>query len=161
MKSAAATATMPREHEQVPSLPILLLRSRVVVARRFNHALRRHGLTEQQWRILRSLSLDDFAEVTELAERVDLLPSSLSRILRDLSERGLVVRTTARDDGRRTLSIITPQARVLVAETMVDVELIYTEIDDSYGRDNVLELRLRLASLIDALAATDAANSAA
>ena len=66
------------------SLPMSLLRAREAVMRQFRPSLRQHGLTEQQWRILRALAATDAIEVTELARVAFLLGPSLSRILRDL-----------------------------------------------------------------------------
>ena len=47
------------------SLPMSLLRAREAVMRQFRPSLRRHDLTEQQWRILRALASIDAIEVTE------------------------------------------------------------------------------------------------
>ena len=63
------------------SLPMSLLRAREAVMRHFRPSLRDHGLTEQQWRILRALTSVDAIEVTELARVAFLLGPSLSRIL--------------------------------------------------------------------------------
>jgi len=41
------------------SLPMSLLRAREAVMRQFRPSLRRHDLTEQQWRILRALAAID------------------------------------------------------------------------------------------------------
>ena len=49
------------------SLPMSLLRAREAVMRQFRPALRQHGLTEQQWRILRALAAVETIEATELA----------------------------------------------------------------------------------------------
>src|SRR6478609_9362101 len=75
------------------SLPMSLLRARESVMRHFRASLRRFGITEQQWRVLRALTSGERFEVTELAEATFLLPSSLSRILKDLDERGLIQRS--------------------------------------------------------------------
>jgi len=72
------------------SLPMSLLRAREAVMRQFRPSLRNHGLTEQQWRILRALTAVDTIEVTELARVAFLLGPSLSRILRDLEARDLI-----------------------------------------------------------------------
>jgi len=74
------------------SLPMSLLRAREAVMRHFRPSLRNHGLTEQQWRILRALASIDAIEVTELAHVAFLLGPSLSRILRDLEARHLIER---------------------------------------------------------------------
>src|SRR4051812_14798708 len=83
------------------SLPMSLLRAREAVMRQFRPSLRRHDLTEQQWRILRALSATGAIEVTELAHTAFLLGPSLSRILRDLEARKLIERKTAKTDLRR------------------------------------------------------------
>src|ERR1700760_217858 len=83
------------------SLPMSLLRSREAVMRQFRPSLREHGLTEQQWRILRALAAIDTIEVTELARTAFLLGPSLSRILRDLEARRLIERKAAKTDLRR------------------------------------------------------------
>src|SRR5437660_8042604 len=82
------------------SLPMSLLRAREAVMRQFRPSLRRHDLTEQQWRIMRALASIDAIEVTELARTAFLLGPSLSRILRDLDARGLIERKTAKTDLR-------------------------------------------------------------
>ena len=78
------------------SLPMSLLRAREAVMRQFRPSLRNHGLTEQQWRILRALTAVETIEVTELARTAFLLGPSLSRILRDLEARHLIERRTAK-----------------------------------------------------------------
>ena len=85
------------------SLPMSLLRAREAVMRQFRPSLRNHGLTEQQWRILRALTAVEAIEVTELARMAFLLGPSLSRILRDLEARQLVERKTAEVDQRRAV----------------------------------------------------------
>src|SRR5215831_10707129 len=91
------------------SLPMSLLRAREAVMRQFRPSLRSHGLTEQQWRILRALAAIEAIEVTELARTAFLLGPSLSRILRDLDARGLIERRTAAADQRRAVVSITPR----------------------------------------------------
>src|SRR5947207_3922732 len=84
---AAETARRAPMRDFSRSLPMSLLRAREAVMRQFRPSLRNHGLTEQQWRILRALTTVDAIEVTELARVAFLLGPSLSRILRDLEAR--------------------------------------------------------------------------
>ena len=72
---AAARRTPMREFSR--SLPMSLLRAREAVMRQFRPSLRNHGLTEQQWRILRALTAVDEIEGTELAHMALLLGPSL------------------------------------------------------------------------------------
>ena len=71
--------------------------------RRFRPGLRRHGVTEQQWRVLRALAHAGPLEITELASATFLLPPSLSRILPDMETRALIRRTQADADLRRSV----------------------------------------------------------
>src|SRR6185437_2443110 len=82
------------------SLPMALLRTREAVMRLFRPGLRKHGVTEQQWRILRALAPQGPLEVTALAEATFLLAPSLSRILPDLEKRQLISRRQVDTDLR-------------------------------------------------------------
>jgi homoprotocatechuate degradation regulator HpaR len=83
------------------SLPMALLRARESVMRLFRPGLRRNGVTEQQWRVLRALAHAGPLQVTELA-RTSLLPApSLSRILQDMEMRQLIRRRQKASDLRR------------------------------------------------------------
>ena len=64
---AAETARRAPMRDFSRSLPMSLLRAREAVMRQFRPSLRKHGLTEQQWRILRALTAVEAIEVTELA----------------------------------------------------------------------------------------------
>src|SRR5437588_12426687 len=100
---AAETARRAPMREFSRSVPMSLLRAREAVMRQFRPSLRDHGLTEQQWRILRALASVDTIEVTELARVAFLLGPSLSRILRDLEARQLIQRRVVKADQRRDL----------------------------------------------------------
>ena len=80
-----------------------------------------------------------------------LLPSSLSRILRDLSERGLVQRRTAQNDLRRGLISISPQGRALIHAAMPTTTATNAEIERLYGADRMNKLMKLLIELEDAL----------
>lgn len=146
---ASATATdrqMPiREFSR--SLPMSLLRAREAVMRHFRVSLRAHGLTEQQWRILRALTSFDDIEVTELARVAYLLGPSLSRILRDLEERRLIERRTLKEDLRRSVVSITPKGLRLIEAVAPSSEAIYAEITRRYGAGKLAELHALLQAL--------------
>src|ERR1700733_14784355 len=97
------------------SLPMSLLRGRGAVMRHFRPSLRDHGLTEQQWRILRALTSVDAIEVTELARVAFLLGPSLSRILRELEARHLIERKVVKVDQRRVVVSISAKGLGLFA----------------------------------------------
>ncbi|MDA9434281.1 homoprotocatechuate degradation operon regulator HpaR [Bradyrhizobium sp. CCBAU 51627] len=156
---------VPAAH-QVPmrdfsrSLPMSLLRAREAVMRQFRPSLREHGLTEQQWRILRALAAIEAAEVTELARTAFLLGPSLSRILRDLEARNLIERKTAKTDQRRSMVSISKEGVKLMASVAPTSEAIYAEITQRFGARKLAELQEMLGELEQSLAGLGAANEA-
>ena len=123
------------------SLPMSLLRAREAVMRQFRPSLRDHGLTEQQWRILRALASVDAIEVTELARVAFLLGPSLSRILRDLEARRLIERRVAKADQRRGLVSISARGVKLIETVAPTSEAIYAAITRRYGARKLAELQ--------------------
>jgi homoprotocatechuate degradation regulator HpaR len=140
------------------SLPMSLLRAREAVMRQFRPSLRNHGLTEQQWRILRALTAVDTIEVTELARMAFLLGPSLSRILRDLEARELIERRTAKADLRRGEVSISSRGLKLIEAVAPTSEAIYAEITNRYGARKLGELQDMLGELERSLAAMEVAG---
>jgi len=143
------------------SLPMALLRAREAVMRQFRPSLRRHGLTEQQWRILRALTAVEASEVTELARTAFLLGPSLSRILRDLEARGLIERRTAKSDLRRGVVSISEKGLELMEAVAPSSEAIYAAISRCYGARRLSELQEMLRALEASLVSLDTDASAA
>jgi len=122
------------------SLPMALLRAREAVMCLFRPGLRRHGVTEQQWRILRALAHRGSLEVTELAEATFLLAPSLSRILPDLEKRELVSRRQVDTDLRRSIVSIEPKGLKLIAAHAPFSEEMYAEIAQRFGAERIEQL---------------------
>jgi homoprotocatechuate degradation regulator HpaR len=147
-KAASETAVLRvpmREFSR--SLPMSLLRTREAVMRHFRPSLRNHGLTEQQWRILRALASIDAIEVTELAHVAFLLGPSLSRILRDLEARHLIERRVAKTDLRRGVVSISAKGLKLIEAVAPSSEAIYDAITRRYGARKLAELQDMLGAL--------------
>ena len=134
------------------SLPMSLLRAREAVMRQFRPSLRHHGLTEQQWRILRALTAVEAIEVTELAHVAFLLGPSLSRILRDLEARHLIERRIAKADLRRAMVSISAKGLKLIEAVAPSSEAIYAEMTKRYGARKLAELQDMLHGLESSLA---------
>lgn len=134
------------------SLPMSLLRAREAVMRHFRPALRAHGMTEQQWRVLRALMTRPGMEVSEIAEATFLLGPSLSRILRDLEARQLIERKTAEIDQRRAMVSISAKGLKLIEAVAPTSEATYAEITRRFGARRLSELQEMLAALEQGLA---------
>lgn len=139
--------TRVRLREFSRSLPMLLLRGREAVMRHFRPSLREHGVTEQQWRVLRALNSVYEIEVTALAHATFLLPPSLSRILKDLEQRALVVRRTDGRDRRRGVVAIAPRGLELIETLSPYSEAIYADIARRFGEDKFQQLQTLLREL--------------
>ena len=155
-KSAESHRAPMREFSR--SLPMSLLRAREAVMRQFRPALRNHGLTEQQWRILRALTAVETIEVTELARVAFLLGPSLSRILRDLEARQLIERRTAETDLRRGVVSISAKGLKLIEAVAPNSEAIYAEITRRFGARKLAELQDMLGVLERSLAEMEVAG---
>lgn len=141
------------------SLPMSLLRAREAVMRQFRPSLRNHGLTEQQWRILRALAAIDAIEVTELARVAFLLGPSLSRILRDLEARHLIERKVAKSDLRRAVVSISAKGLKLIEAVAPSSETIYAAITKRYGARKLAELQDMLGALESSLSELEVAGA--
>lgn len=115
------------------SLPMTLLKAREAVMRKFTPHLREHGLSPQQWRVLRALVEVDELDATEIAVRCALLMPSLSRILQNLEGRGLIKRMTSSADQRRSLVSISDSGRALFEKIAPLSEERYRTITEKFG----------------------------
>ncbi|MGI9614255.1 MAG: homoprotocatechuate degradation operon regulator HpaR [Acidimicrobiales bacterium] len=154
--TTAATTTDIAMRPFSASLPMALLRAREAAMRLFRPLLAEHDLTEQQWRVLRALAATgERMDVGALADRTFLLGPSLSRILTNLEGRGLIDRTAAPDDQRRSLIALDPQGAALVSRIAPSSEATYNRIESQFGSARLSAL---LGELHD-LAALDAAET--
>lgn len=129
------------------SLPMQLLRAREAAMERFRPMLRQHGLTEQQWRVLRVLAANDRLDAGELAERCFLLGPSLSRILQALVGEDLIKRTTDPKDQRRHILRLTAAGRSRCKQVGPDAEALYQAIEQKFGRKKLASLYQLLSDL--------------
>ena len=134
------------------SLPMELLKAREAAMSRFRPMLRRHGLTEQQWRVIRALAAYDNIDASELAKRSFLLAPSLTRILQHLEREKLVKRSSDADDQRRYVFVLTAKGRGIYDEVGPDSEFLYTEIEKEFGMEKLETLYGLLAEFYTALA---------
>jgi homoprotocatechuate degradation regulator HpaR len=137
------------------SLPMELLRAREAVMQRFRPKLRNHGVTEQQWRILRALAHSGPLEVSELAEATCLLAPSLSRILPDMEARQLISRRQGDTDLRRSVISLERKGLRLIAMHAPDSERIYDEIARRFGPEKLAQLFALLHELEQSLVSQD------
>jgi homoprotocatechuate degradation regulator HpaR len=128
-----------------------LLRTRERVVQRFRAVLSKHGLTEQQWRILRALEGRDGLEISLLAAQCQILAPSMSVILQRMESRGLIKRNANRADGRSILIAPTDRATALVEQIKPEILEVYLEIERILGKRKLEQLYALLEELEEGL----------
>src|SRR4051812_49218852 len=100
-----------------------LMRVQQLVIGRLDGILRPHGLTFARYEALVLLVFSSRGSLPlgKMGERLQVHPTSVTSIVRRLSQDGLVVRTPHPDDGRGVLAEITPLGRALVEVATKDL----------------------------------------
>ncbi|MCI2397841.1 MarR family transcriptional regulator [Aliiroseovarius subalbicans] len=135
------------------ALPIALLHAREATLKPFRQQLDKIGLTVQQWRVIRVLGEGKPRTASELAELCVLMPPSLSRILKNLSERGLIERVEDADARRRKVQITAAGRKAYDAHAGRAAD-IYKRLETAFGEEK-MELLLDLLTELRDVAQTE------
>lgn len=132
------------------NLPGLLLQAREALMAQRRPALREHGLSDQQWRVLRALDRAgaDGLETGALAKAAFILGPSLTGILERMQRDGWVRRQRSAADARRWVITPTDAGLQAIGELAVDIEAQYAAVEAVLGRDRLAALYDTLDSLI-------------
>ncbi|MEP0944927.1 MAG: homoprotocatechuate degradation operon regulator HpaR [Rhizobiaceae bacterium] len=122
------------------ALPIALLRTREAVMARFRPHLAQHGMTEQQWRVIRVVQQRPGIDATALSEACCILMPSLSRMLKALEGEKLLIREKVEGDMRRQLITLTQRGEAKFAEMVPQAEAIYAQIEAEFGATDMDKL---------------------
>lgn len=113
--------------------------------------LRAANVTEQQWRVLRVLADRGPRDASGVAQEALLNPPSLSRILKELGDRGLIKRETPPNDGRRSIVAITPSGLQLIDSTAAHTAEVLNLYSEVFGDKRLADLCRELQELASAL----------
>lgn len=133
------------------ALPITLLRAREATLRPFRKELEKIGLTVQQWRVIRALAVGTPLSASALSEMCVLMAPSLSRIMKNLTERGLIERVEDSDARRRMVQITAKGQARFDGMSGRSIE-IYTQIEQAFGAekmDQLLDLLIELREAVE------------
>jgi homoprotocatechuate degradation regulator HpaR len=143
------------------NLPLLLLQARESVMGKFRPVLNAHGITEQQWRVVRALLEHGPLEPRQIGEICTILSPSLTGVLARMDDLGLITRTRLDHDQRRVRVALTPKSRGLAVRIAPQVEAVYQHLEARLGADFAAQLYAALDRTIDLLQAPlDAADAA-
>jgi homoprotocatechuate degradation regulator HpaR len=133
------------------NLPRLLLQAREAVMGHFRPNLREHGLTDQQWRVLRVLGEhrgSDGVDTGQIADQAYLLGPSLTGVLARMERDGLVERHRCEQDARRTRVRATAQGIKLVETLSESIEAHYAAMESRLGKKKLEQLYALLDEVI-------------
>jgi homoprotocatechuate degradation regulator HpaR len=117
------------------NLPLLMLQAREHVIAHFRPILNAHGITEQQWRIVRLMLDTGPLEPHKIGELCRLSSPSLAGVLSRMENIGFVQRKRLADDQRRLLVSLTPRSRALASRMAPLIEAAYARIEDLLGKE--------------------------
>lgn len=129
-RSKSAAAQPAFQHR---NLPLLLLQAREGVIGHFRPILNTHGITEQQWRIVRALLESGPLEPRQLGQLCRISSPSLAGVLSRMDDLGLVVRERVASDQRRVMVQLTDKSRALAAAMAPLIEQVYAAIEAHVG----------------------------
>ena len=146
------------------NLPHLLLYARETLMAHFRPVLHAAGVTEQQWRVLRTLSETGAMEPNQIARSCQILSPSLTRMLAGMEEQGLIKRVRSSADQRRQEISLTPKSHKLIDRMRPHVDAKYQEIEAKIGKELLDRLYHDVDTMValikrDAQSSADAADS--
>lgn len=110
--------------------------------------LREHGLSDQQWRVLRVLGEHGTVETGRVAREAYILGPSLTGVLARMERDGLIRRERDPADQRRTVVQATPRGMKIVTRLSGSVEDHYQWLEQSLGKQKLAQLYQLLDELI-------------
>lgn len=130
------------------NLPRLLLQAREAVMAHARPGLREHGLSDQQWRVLRVLGEHGVVETGRVAREAFILGPSLTGVLARMERDDLIRRARDSADQRRTVVEATAKGRQLVDTLSRSIEAHYAWMETSLGKQKLAQLYQLLDELI-------------
>lgn len=106
----------------------------------FRPLLNQHGLTEQQWRVIRILRQHGELESYRLSELACILKPSMTGVLSRLERDGLVRRSKPPHDQRRVYIDLTEEGHKCFVSMSGDMESNYQRIQEQFGEEKLQQL---------------------
>lgn len=104
-------ATMSKTAKNAAGFGYLLNDVTRHMRRQFDRRATRFNLTRSQWRALKTLAVDEGISQAELAERIEMEPIPVGRVIDRLQQAGFVERRADPADRRRWRLFLTDKAR--------------------------------------------------
>lgn len=150
------------KHDHEKSVGFLVSDVARLLRRNFNRRAEQLGLSQAQWRALAYLSLEEGVNQVTLADRLEIQPITLVRLIDHLQEAGLVDRRPDPDDRRAQRLYLTAAAEpvlermwALAAESKAEVLARFTKAEQDQLVALLQRMKATLLELDDRAAAAE------
>ena len=133
-----------------PHLGLLLERAGRVVADRLGRSIGRDGITSDHWRVLRHLADEAGHTMGEIAERLEMNPPTLTKLIDRMVGKSLVQRAADPEDSRRVLVYVTDAGLAMLEELQSKVDQHHAALQSLLGERNARQLERLLTLLVEA-----------
>ncbi|MGZ5132338.1 MAG: MarR family winged helix-turn-helix transcriptional regulator [Caldimonas sp.] len=133
-----------------PHLGLLLERAGRVVGDRLSRSIGQDGITSDHWRVLRHLADEAGHTMGEIAERLQMNPPTLTKLIDRMVGKSLVQRAADPEDSRRVLVYVTDAGLALLQDLQSKIDQHHAALKDLLGERNARELERLLVMLVDA-----------
>jgi homoprotocatechuate degradation regulator HpaR len=137
------------------NLPLLLMQARERVISYFRPILNAHGITEQQWRVVRVLLEVPALEPRQIGELCAISSPSMAGVLERMDQAGYITRRRVEHDQRRVLVSLTAKSRDLAAGMAPEIDSTYRQIEAKLGAQFSVQLHQALDVVLEQLPALD------
>ena len=132
-----------------PHLGLLLERASRAVADRLSRSIGLEGITSDHWRVLRQLADEAGHPMGEIAERLEMNPPTLTKLVDRMVGSSLVQRAADPEDNRRVLVYATDAGLSLLQELQPRIDEHHADLATLLGERNARQLERLLTILIE------------
>jgi len=122
---------------QYRNLPQLLLIAREAFMDHFRPIIRHFDLTDQQWRVLRTVYEEKAIEPRLLCEKCQIVSASMAGVLSRMEARDLIIRAPFPGDQRRALVKITAKGRNIAQQASPLIAQQYRYFEQVLGTEQL------------------------
>ncbi len=132
-----------------PHLGLLLERASRAIAGRLSRSIDMEGITSEHWRVLRHLADEVGHPMGEIAERLEMNPPTLTKLIDKMVGKSLVQRAADPEDSRRILVYSTDAGLELLQELQSRIDEHHAALAELLGERNARQLERLLTMLIE------------
>ena len=134
------------------SLPLKLFRVREALMEYFRPIIKKHNLTEQQWRVIRYLiEHSESTNIEKISRKTCISSPSLTGILHRMERDGFITRRADTKDRRKTYITLTQKSHQLYQIVYDECQMGYQQLANDLGHNEVKAIDAMLSIIIEKL----------